>query len=473
MGIAFSGADIAKVLIIVAVVGTTSLVIFFFILRGHINLWRSKDEKHLATIIPLTWFVFIIFSYFIAYKVYPEFARHSSLPIGGNFEEVESFIIIVTLISLLSCSHIAFVEKLKRKEGSPVLSKLALYSLALSFSCFPASLLLAPFSIFKIERSEGRFYGKRLIRVSMAISLLVIACLKIIASASYFNGMVGWWVLAFAGAAVVLWVVSLVFCLIAARYRPPVWVRWASPLAVLVLAIIIGFESPASHFWLEYQMKPDLINAQNKILHLARDTEIQKIWCLANTNVYISYDGKLSEATLAKDQTIDGITYAGKTGIGFFGSGKVHYGIRAKDTSIQGFLCAAGNKVLFNEDGSLNSCTLAQNHTMFGITIPAKSHLELRSAKDWIITLATPFTFNGTTYAPGTYQQFYEGHLQELTSSTDVTVQGIVCAQGRTIAFHDSGQIESCTLAEAQIIQGVTCAKERDVSFSKKGSLNK
>jgi hypothetical protein len=105
MGIAFSGADIAKVLIIVAVVGTTSLVIFFFILRGHINLWRSKDEKHLATIIPLTWFVFIIFSYFIAYKVYPEFARHSSLPIGGNFEEVESFIIIVTLISLLSCSQ--------------------------------------------------------------------------------------------------------------------------------------------------------------------------------------------------------------------------------------------------------------------------------------------------------------------------------------------------------------------------------
>jgi hypothetical protein len=241
MGI--NGGNIAIALMILAVIVTISLALFFFIVRGHINLWRSKDEKHLATIIPLTWLVFIIFSYFIAYIVYPEFARNLLLPIGGNFKEEVSFVIIVTLISLLSCSHIAFVEKIKRKEGSPVLSKAALYSFALSFAYFPISLLLAPIAISKIERSEGRIYGKRFVWVSMAINLLVISCLPILASAFYFKYMVGWWVMAFVGTAVVLWTVALVSCLIIPRYRLSEW-WWTGPLCVLgAIALVVVFHT--------------------------------------------------------------------------------------------------------------------------------------------------------------------------------------------------------------------------------------
>jgi hypothetical protein len=239
MDVSFSGEAIAKALMILAVIVTISLALFFFIVRGHINLWRSKDEKHLATIIPLTWLVFIIFSYFIAYIVYPEFARNLLLPIGGNFKEEVSFVILVTLISLLSCSHIAFVEKIKRKEGSPVLSKAALYSFALSFTYFPISLLLAPIAISKIERSEGRIYGKRFVWVAMAINLLVISCLPILSSAFYFKYMVGWWVMAFVGTAVVLWMVALVSCLIIPQYRLSEW-WWTGPLYVLgAIALVV------------------------------------------------------------------------------------------------------------------------------------------------------------------------------------------------------------------------------------------
>ena len=65
-------------------------------------------------------------------------------------------------------------------------------------------------------------------------------------------------VMSLARATVVLWVVSLVLGLIAARYRPSVW-WWTGPLVAIALAAIIGL--PARYFWLEQQKKANQANA--------------------------------------------------------------------------------------------------------------------------------------------------------------------------------------------------------------------
>ena len=64
------------------------------------------------------------------------------------------------------------------------------------------------------------------------------------------------------GTAVILWVVSLVLGLIAARHRPSAW-WWTGPLVAIALAAIIGL--PARYFWLEHQNKANQANAPTAV----------------------------------------------------------------------------------------------------------------------------------------------------------------------------------------------------------------
>ena len=85
------------------------------------------------------------------------------------------------------------------------------------------------------------------------------------------------------GTAVILWVVSLVLGLIAARHRPSVW-WWTGPLVAIALAAIIGL--PARYFWLEHQNKANQVKAPTAVPVAPVETTP------APTAVPIQYDPK-------------------------------------------------------------------------------------------------------------------------------------------------------------------------------------
>jgi hypothetical protein len=266
-------------------------------------------------------------------------------------------------------------------------------------------------------------------------------------------------------------------------------------------------------------------NEQGKLIQgtLAEDSLIGGFWLKAYSNVAFDPEGKYifsSTTVLAKDQEIQGVLWSKNSAISLYQNGIIQSGVvSSQGATIKGLAVAGSSTVVFYEDGSVYTAslastqtiknasyegdvefsrtgtlvrgTLAETTTLNGVTFPAK--IELHFSEEGKLLFAKKILqedkqletvlcrSNDTLYfgagrwfclATGTEPAFDEsGKVAYIFLGQDQMMQGLLFGAGGALYFHPSGGVKNGILGAPSKIDGLTLPAGANVYLNEDGSL--
>jgi hypothetical protein len=104
--------------------------------------------------------------------------------------------------------------------------------------------------------------------------------------------------------------------------------------------------------------------APNKVKHgvLAEDTKINGVYFRKDSSIHFNNLDTVERGKLAKDTAINGLSYKKHSQIVLFGPNKVKSGVLAVDAEINGKQYQTGNRLWFNNNGSIKLVDVKSNY---------------------------------------------------------------------------------------------------------------
>lgn len=135
----------------------------------------------------------------------------------------------------------------------------------------------------------------------------------------------------------------------------------------------------------------------------------------------------------------------------------------AEETTIEGYTFPALTKITFDDRGELDKAALPSDGVINGIRFKGYPYkIEFWEGKLTNGTLAGDQVIQGINCADGSIVRFHDttGKISMVTKlATEQKIQGVVCAKGSQAEFFRNGNLDSAYLARDQMIQGVMCGR--------------
>jgi len=181
---------------------------------------------------------------------------------------------------------------------------------------------------------------------------------------------------------------------------------------------------------------------------LAADQEVDdRAVCRKGTKVKFHTDQRLESCTLAKDQEIDGITAKGGTKVSYWQDGGIAVVQLANDQKVRaakGLFCKGGSLLIFYPDGSIMDAFPAKPQEVNDIFVAAEK---------------MSFRRNGSIISAGL--------------SKDQTIDKIGCKGGKKAWLHEDDSLETCTLNKEKKFGMTKLSEGTEIYLDEDGGLTR